>query len=297
MSMRVTNQMMYDSARLQTASARERLIDAQDKVSTGKRVVHPGDDPAAAGAIISQSISLQRFDTINENLGRASDEAQLGDGALQNVSDLVARARQLATQMGNDTYSAGERAGAAQEIKDISGQIVTLMNTQQGGRYLFGGNVDHTPPFDAAGNYLGDTAVRQVEVAPGLLQNASVRADVALKGVGGGVDLFATLNSLSLALVSNDGASVRASITSLDTSGSQIATALTATGGILDGFQSATTIGVTAKDTATKLLSKLSDVDIFDAASNLAQAQQSLEATLAVAGKSFNMTLLDFLPK
>ena len=295
--MRVTNQMMYDSTRLQTASARERLMEAQDKVSNGKRVVHPGDDPAAAGAIISQSISLQRFDTINENLGRASDEAQLGDGALQSAADLVARALQLATQMGNDTYSAGERAGAAQEIRDISGQIVTLMNTQQGGRYLFGGNVDRTPPFDPAGNYLGDTAVRQVEVAPGLLQNASVRADVALKGVGGGVDLFATLNSLSLSLVANDGASVRGSIASLDTAGSQIATALTATGGILDGFRSATTIGVTAKDTATKLLSKLSDVDIFDAASNLAQAQQSLEATLAVAGKSFNMTLLDFLPR
>ena len=44
------------------------------------------------------------------------------------------------------------------------------MNTQEAGRYLFGGNIDRTPPFDAAGTYAGDTGVRQVEVAPGLLR-------------------------------------------------------------------------------------------------------------------------------
>ena len=186
--MRVTNQMIFDASRLQTASARERLIDAQEKVTTGQRVVHPGDDPGAAGAIIAHTISLQRFDTINQGIGRATDESQLADGALQNVSTLIARARELAIQLGNGTYSASERLGGAQEIRDISGQIVTLMNTQEGGRYLFGGNVDRTPPFDPAGDYSGDAGVRQVEVAPGLLQNASVRTDIAVKGVGGGVD-------------------------------------------------------------------------------------------------------------
>jgi flagellar hook-associated protein 3 FlgL len=295
--MRVTNQMIFDASRLQTASARERLIEAQQRVTTGQRVVHPGDDPGAAGAIISHTMSLQRFDTINQGVARASDESQLADGALQNVSTLIARARELAIQLGNGTYSASERLGGAQEIRDISGQIVTLMNTQEGGRYLFGGNVDRTPPFDPAGNYSGDSGVRQVEVAPGLLQNASVRSDIAVKGVGGGVDLFAALHALDLALSGNDAGTVRASIDSLDAAGTQVATALTVNGGILNGFQSAANIGLTAKDTASKLLANLSEIDIFDAAAKLTMAQQSLEATLAVASKSFNLNLLDFLPR
>ena len=90
---------------------------------------------------------------------------------------------------------------------------------------------------------------------------------------------------------------MRSSIDSLDAAGTQVATALTANGGILNGFQSAANIGLTAKDTASKLLANLSEVDIFDAASKLTMAQQSLEATLTVAAKSFNMSLLNFLPR
>lgn len=295
--MRVTNQMIFEAARLQTAAARDAVMDAQQKVATGKRVEHPGDDPGVVGSIISHSMSVQRFDTINQAVGRASDEAQLADGALQDVSTLLARARELAVQLGNDTYSASERAGGAQEIKDISGQIVVLMNTQEGGRYVFGGNVDHTPPFDAAGNYSGDANTRQVEVAPGLLQNASVRADVALKGVGGGVDVFGSLATLATALTNSDGAGIRGTIDNLSTSTAQVAVALTQNGGILDGFQSAGSIGTAAKDAATKLLSSVSDVDIFDATSKLTQAQQGLESSLAAAAKTFSLSLLDFLPR
>ena len=295
--MRVTSSMIFESARLQTAAARDAVMDAQDKVTNGKRVVHPGDDPGVVSSIIAHSMSVQRFDTINQAVARASDESDLADGALQGVSTLLARARELAVQLGNDTYSASDRAGGAQEIKDISGQIVILMNTQEGGRYLFGGNVDHTPPFDSSGNYAGDANTRQVEVAPGLFQNASVRADVALKGVGGGVDVFASLSALATALTNNDGAGVRGTLDNLAASTDQVTGALTQNGGILDGFRSAANIGAAAHESATKLLSSVSEVDIFDAMSKLTQAQQGLEASLSVAAKSFNLNLLDFMPK
>ena len=293
--MRVTNQMVFEAARQQTAAAREQVFNASQQVTTGERVVHPGDDPGAAGAIIAHSLSVQRFDTIGKAVSAASDEAQLADGALQSVSELMTRAQQLAVQMGNDSYSASDRAGAAQEIRDISGQVATLMNTQEAGRYIFGGNADRSPPFDSAGNYSGDASVRQVEVAPGLLQNASIRADVALKGVGGGVDVFASLASLATSLSSNDGVGVRASVSSMSSSVDQISTALTQNGGILDGFQSAMSIGTNSKDAASKLLSAVQEADIFDATSNLTKAQQGLEASLLVASKTFNLSLMDYL--
>lgn len=295
--MRVTNKMIFDAAQLQTAAARDKLVDAQQKVTTGRRVNHPGDDPAAAGAIVTHTMSVQRLDTIDQVVSRAVGEVEMADGALQGVSSLLARVRQLAVQLGNDTYSAQERVGAAVEIRSISRQIGQAMNIQVGGRYVFGGNIDRTAPFDSAGNYVGDTAVRQIEVAPGLLQNASVRADVALKGVGGGVDVFASIEALALALDNNDGGSVRASLDSIVTSGDQVASALIQTGTILDGFLSAQSIGGVAKESAQKALASVSEIDIFDAASELAKAQQSLEAALAVSAKSFNMSLLDYLPR
>lgn len=293
--MRVTNQMIFEAQAQQIAAAREKMLDAQAKVTTGQRINHPGDDPAAAGVIVSHKAALERFDTIDQTIARATEEAEVADGALQGVSTLISRARELAVQLGNDTYSTIERAGGAQEVRDIFGQIVQLMNTQVAGRFIFGGNIDRTPPFDAVGAYSGDTNLRQVEVAPGLVQNQSVRADQALKGVGGGIDVFATLTTLVNAMSSNDGAGIRGTLAALEGAVDQVAAAQTQTGGILEGFNSARNINGVAKLSAQKLLSAAADVDVFDAASQLTRAQTSLEASLSVAAKSFNLSLLDFL--
>jgi flagellar hook-associated protein 3 FlgL len=294
--MRVTTSMMFESAQLQTAAARDRAFDAQQKVVTGVRVVHPGDDPVAAGIMVSYKMSIDRLGTIDQTVGNANGELQVADGALQSVSDLLARAHELTVQLGNDTYSATERSNGATEIRGISAQIAQLMNTQVAGRYIFGGNVDRSPPFDSTGAYLGDTATRQIEAAPGLMENSSIRADQALKGVGGGVDVFGALSSIATALSNNDGTSVRASLANLTTGGDQVASALTQAGVMMDGFHGAQTVGGLAKDSATKVLASETEVDVFDAASQMAAAQQSLEATLTATAKSFQLSLLKFLP-
>lgn len=293
--MRVTNQMLFEAQAQQIAAAREKMLEAQAKVTNGQRVNHPGDDPAAAGVIVSHRIALERFDTISQTIASATEEAEVADGALQGISTLISRARELAVQLGNDTYSNTERAGGAQEVRDLFGQIVQLLNTQVAGRYIFGGNIDRTPPFDGLGNYSGDTNVRQVEVAPGLVQSQSVRADQALKGVGGGVDVFGTLTSLVNAMAANDGVAIRGTLAALSTSVDQVAAAQTQNGGILAGFNSASNINGVAKLSAQRLLSAAADVDVFDAASELTRAQTSLEASLSVAAKSFNLSLMDFL--
>jgi len=293
--MRVTSKMSFDLVQAQMMAARDRYTQAQQQVTTGMRVDHPGDDPAAAGVMVSQGIAIQRLDTIDKTTSSAQGEVQTADGALQSVSTLLARAQDLAVQLGNDTYSAAERSAGSQEINSISSQIVQLMNTQVAGRYIFGGNNDSTPPFDATGAYSGDTAVRQIEIAPGLLQASSVRADVTMKGVGGGVDVFATLSTLSTALANDDGAGIRNAVDGISKSTDQVASALTATGGILSAFDSAQQIGSVAKDSAQKVLSAQSEVDIFQATSNLTLAQQALQATLSVTAQSFNVSLLNYL--
>ena len=293
--MRITSQMIFDQARAQVATARERANDAQNQVTTGIRVVHPGDDPAAAGRMVSQHIAIQRFEVTDKSIASATGELETADGALQSVSTLLARAQQLAVQLGNDTYGLTERQAGAQEIGSITKQISQLMNTQVAGRFIFGGNVDNAPPFDSAGTYTGDAGVRQVEVAPGLRQNASIRGDQVAKGTGGGVDIFAVLNTLATALSNNDGNNIRGAVAGVSQSTDQVAAALTTTGSMMSALDSAKTIGTVAKESTQKVLTAVSEVDIFEAASNLAQAQQSLEATLSASARSFSTNLLDYL--
>jgi len=293
--MRVTDRMMYDTATLNAAKSRDRAQAAMEEVSTGMRVQHPGDDPAVAAAMVRGRQVVDRMDAINQNAGRAGDEVDAADQALQSLATVLARARELAVQLGNDTYSATDRAGGAAEIDALVRQAVTLMNREVNGRYIFGGDQDRTPPFDITGNYTGDTAVRQVEVAPGVLEDASVRADIAIKGVGGGVDIFATLQSLSTALTSNNGNGIRGALTNIDSATTQVTTTLAKVGSMGDAFATAQTLATTTRDATVKTVATQAEADIFAASSKLALANHALDATLTAAAQSFRLSLMDKL--
>jgi len=293
--MRVTDKMMFQNAAANAAKSRDRAQTALEQVSTGMRVVHPGDDPTVAAMMVRGQQTVDRMNAISQNASRAGDEVDAADSALQSLGDVLARARELAVQMGNDSYSATDRAGAATEIDGLVQQAVTLMNTNVNGRYIFGGNKDQTAPFDTAGNYNGDTAVRQVEVAPGVLEDSSVRADVAVKGVGGGVDIFATLQSLSTALKTNNGDAIRGSLTDLTTSTTQVTTTLAHVGAMGDAFATAQTLAKSTSDATTKNVANQSEADVIESSSQLALANSALNATLTAAAQSFNLSLVNKL--
>ncbi len=293
--MRVTDRMTFDQAAHGIAKARERQEEAVGRASSGLRVSHPGDDPAAAGLIASTKVNEQRQESIRETVSRASDELSSADGALDGIGQLLSRARELAVQLSNDTYSAAERAAAVDEVNGLFRSAVALGNTTVGNRFIFGGNKDGASPFDAAGNYVGDTAVRQVEIAPGVLQDASVRADVALKGVGGGSDVFATLSSLSTALSTNDLTNIRASLTGLDAGITQLSSARSRGGSAMAVLDAAASASRAGRDAATTEISNLGDADIFKAATELALSERALEASLSASVKSFSLSLLDKL--
>jgi flagellar hook-associated protein 3 FlgL len=293
--MRVTDKMIFQNAAANAAKSRDRAQTALEQVSTGMRVVHPGDDPTVAALMVRGQQTIDRMSAIGQNASRAGDEVDAADSSLQSLTDVLARARELAVQMGNDSYSAADRQGAATEVDGLVQQAVTLMNANVNGRYIFGGNKDQTAPFDTAGNYTGDAAVRQVEVAPGVLEDSSVRADVAVKGVGGGVDLFATLQSLSTALKTNNGDAIRGSLTDLGTATTQVTSTLAQVGSMGDAFAIAQTLAKSTSDATTKNVANQSESDVIESSSQLALANSALNATLTAAAQSFNLSLVNKL--
>lgn len=293
--MRVTDRMMFDLASLSAGQARSRLEEATRQTATGLRVEHPEDDAAAAGGIALQRAQAERQGALSRAMDSANDELVSADVALEGVGNVLSRARELSIQLANPIYSAADRSAASKEVDGLFQQAVALLNTKSGHRYLFGGFQDAAPPFTAAGAYVGDTGVRQVEVAPGALMNASVRADVAAKGVGGGVDVLATLQSLSTALSTNSVAGVQTALGSLDGGISQIAQARSEVGGhqaVLDAASAAARAG---KVDAETRLSHLADADAIASATSLAQAERALDAALTASAKGFRLSLLDKL--
>ena len=293
--MRVTDAMIYGNALRDGGAARSRLETAIGQASSGKRVVHPGDDPVAAGlATRAASVQAQAEATVGA-AQRAADELGVADGAFNDVTNALARATEIATQFGSAGYTAAQRATAADEVATLQKQIISALNTTVEGRYVMGGTLDGRPPFDSAGNYLGDTGVRQVEVAPGVWQDASVRADVAMKGAGGGVDVLTMLDGLQTQLRANNQAAVAATLPPLATSTDQVALARAQIGLDMNAFDTAATINKTVATDAQTRGSHLTDADAIEANTALAQAQQALQASLTATAQGFKLSLLNYL--
>lgn len=294
--MRVTDRLMFERSSRDLARARTALDAAQQAVSSGRRVNHPGDDPAVAGAIAAFGISAQRSEALSRTTASAADELGAADVSLERVGNALSRARELAVRFANDTYTADQRAMGAVEAKGLLADTVAALNSRYANRYVFGGFKDDAPPFGAAGNYLGDSGVRQVEIAPGVFQPTSVRADVAIKGAApGGVDVTGALAALEAALSANDLAGLQATLDVLDQSMSQIAAARAEVGVSMNALDTANAAAKLASEEEKAALVRLSETDVVEGSLRLAQAQNALEVSMAATAQGLRLSLLDYL--
>lgn len=148
----------------------------QQQLATGIRVQRPSDDPIAAARVLPLQSELRALDRISSNALTARDSIDLAAFSLQQASDLLIRGRELAIQGANDTVGGIERRTLGEEVEQLLQQLLTVANTQNGGRYLFGGTSDRSAPFervDETGGtsrvlYRGTRGQREVEVAPGV---------------------------------------------------------------------------------------------------------------------------------
>jgi flagellar hook-associated protein 3 FlgL len=299
--MRVTDQMMFDQANRSNGLARSRVERDIAQTSSGLRVTHPGDDPAAAGLLVQSRFLQERFTAIAQAAETASSDLTVADAAAGAIGNELIRAHEIAMQLVNPTYSAEQRVTAAAEVDQIYTAVLAQLNTEAGDRYLFGGNRDDSAPFDATGTYLGDTAVRKVEIAPGVYAPAAVRADAAVKGIDPftgavtGVDVMTTLHGLSTALRANDVAGIRSTLDSLFLGISQVSELRGQIGSAQSSMDTAAATNKAAQGDEKLRGAGLGDIDIIEATTSLAQAQQALEASLAASAQGLRFTLLDYL--
>lgn len=293
--MRVTERAIFESAKASAASARERHAAAVERASTGLAMQHPWDAPGAA-RVVTEKLAAAQAGAVATVAERATEELNAADQALASFVETLTTASELSIQMANATYHAADRARAAEQVRAIRTSAIAALNVQVGGRYLLGGTQDQSPPFDAAtGAYLGDAGVRTVEAGPGLFTDASVRADIVVAGANGGVDALAALERFAQALEADDLAGIRASIAELQAGIGQVALGRAAVGAMQLTAEATALASRTVEASAIERKAALTDVDFVDAATELALAERSLEATLSVSAKSFQLSLLDRL--
>jgi flagellin len=126
--------------RAQNAStkANDALSTAMNRLSTGMRINSAKDD--AAGLAISASMTAQ-IRGMNQGVRNANDGismAQTAEGALDEVTNMLQRMRELAVQGANGTYSASDLNNITAEQDALGAQISSIIaNTTYNGKNLF----------------------------------------------------------------------------------------------------------------------------------------------------------------
>jgi flagellin len=123
-------------------SASKMLGTAMERLSSGKRLNSAKDD--AAGMAIATSMTSQ-VRGMNQGIRNSNDGialAQTAEGALSEVTNMVQRVRELATQSASGTYQdATDRTYMQKEVDELTAQIdQVITNSKFNGVQLFDGS-------------------------------------------------------------------------------------------------------------------------------------------------------------
>jgi flagellar hook-associated protein 3 FlgL len=124
------------------------LGDAQQRLTSGLRVLHASDDPTAAARAERARALMQRSDSTQRAVDASRNSMTLTESALADAGELMQQARELVMAAGNASYSDAERADVANQIAEIRKQLMGVANRGDGsGGYVFSGQGAGRPPF------------------------------------------------------------------------------------------------------------------------------------------------------
>jgi flagellar hook-associated protein 3 FlgL len=146
--MRTSSFLSYAATISNLQKRQTELSDAQQRLTSGLRVLRASDDPTAAARAERARALVQRSESTQRAVDASRNSMTLTESALADAGELIQQARELVVAAGNASYSDAERADVANQIDAIRKQLLSVANRSDGsGGYVFSGQGAGRPPF------------------------------------------------------------------------------------------------------------------------------------------------------
>ncbi len=139
-----------------------------EKLTSGKKLNRPSDDPTAIGKANSYKLNIDEYEQFRKNQDDATSYLEATDTALDGLTNALTRIRELSISSLNDTLSQEDLVAYSKEVSQLKSHIIGLANTKYRDRYIFSGMLYDRPAFDSSGNYQGDSNYIEVSITPDL---------------------------------------------------------------------------------------------------------------------------------
>ncbi|HWW64292.1 MAG TPA: flagellin [Sphingomonadaceae bacterium] len=243
--------------------ANSELQTAMERLSSGKRINSAKDDAAGLAIASSMTSSIRGMNQGIRNANDGISLAQTAEGALNEVTNMLQRIRELAVQAASGTYSEDDRTNLQAEVTELTAQITDITtNTKFNGITLF------------------DTADATITIQVGSTTDDTV--DLTLKGL----DLSAAVGS---DISGTDGTGATTAMGDVDDALAAVATARATLGAGQSRLNSVINNLTNNVQNLSDARSRIEDTDFSAETTNLAKANilsQAATAMLAQANQT-----------
>ena len=281
----------------------QRAQDAQVQVSSGKRAQDFKELAEDTQSALSTRSLLARNQNFQDAISSARVDLEANDARLNAVYDISRDVvDSLKTAIGQ---SRGD--GLETTLDQTFEQLVGILNTQQNGRFIFGGTRTDTPPVNVS-NRTQLTATgaanafdnlgpnRNIRIADNLDLDVGVQADTVAQNI---FQVFENLSNLGPFpdddLSQADVTALQAEVANLETAIQDVQRAQTDNGLNLNRLTSAREQLEQESIALERFKSEVEDVDIAEAISRLRNDQTALEASFRSISLLQNTSLLNFI--
>ncbi len=178
-----------------------KLLKAQERLSTLKVVNRPSDDPISMRGILDYRKRIASIDQYVRNIASAKTRVEVTESNLEKLHELLNTAKDIAKgSLGEDEFG---RHMAAEQVGNLYDQIRDIGNARLGGSYIFAGHATDTLPFtkdEVTGEvtYNGDDGEQHTILGEGMTLRINAHGDEVFTGdgVADGENIFDALKDL-----------------------------------------------------------------------------------------------------
>jgi flagellin len=267
MGLRISTNVTALNAQRQMGMTRANLDRTLERLASGSRINHAGDD--AAGLAISENLKaqLRGLKQAKRNGLDGVSLIQVSEGGLTEISNILIRLRELSIQSASDTIGDVERQFTDREFQSLKQEIDRIANaTEFNGTPLLNGK---------AGIFEIQVGTHNNPILDRVTYNGE-RADASLDALKLGGESVATKQGAQLSLAVIDDALIRANSIRADL------------GAMQNRLQSTINNIAIAEENLAAANSRIRDTDIAEEVSEMTKNNILMQAGIAVLGQANN---------
>jgi flagellin len=264
MGLRINTNIASINAQRNLFNTTMQLQKSMERLSSGLRINRAGDD--AAGLAISEGLKsdIRALQQASRNAADGISLVQTAEGAMDEVSNIVLRLRELAEQAATESLGSAERDYLNSEYQDLLAEITRISDTTE---------------FN--GTMLLDGTAGSIDIQVGIGTTAA--SQVAL---GLGNDMDAAALGLTQAIAGADGANALLAITEIETATQTLAARRADMGAAQSRLETSIRSIGNAIENLSAANSRIRDVDVAAEASNLTSMQILQQAGVSVLSQA-----------